>query len=67
MRSLRDIGYADWFTMIEPLVVYDPVLQQDPVNAYKFMDFDSREAYRKRVAEIAATPIARRWKWRRRR
>jgi cyclic beta-1,2-glucan synthetase len=53
MRSLRDIGYADWFTMIEPLVVYDPVLQQDPVNAYRFMDFDSREAYRKRVAEIA--------------
>ena len=20
MRSLRDIGYADWFTLIEPLV-----------------------------------------------
>jgi cyclic beta-1,2-glucan synthetase len=53
MRSLRDIGYADWFSMIEPLVVYDPVLQQDPVNAYRFMDFESREAYRKRVAEIA--------------
>jgi cyclic beta-1,2-glucan synthetase len=53
MRSLRDIGYADWFTLIEPLVVYDPVLQQDPVNAYRFMDFDSRESYRKRVAEIA--------------
>ena len=53
MRSLRDIGYADWFSLIEPLVVYDPVLQQDPVNAYKFMDFDSREGYRKRVAEIA--------------
>src|SRR6202050_1759832 len=53
MRSLRDIGYADWFTLIEPLVIYDPVLQNDPANAYKFMDFDSREAYRKRVAEIA--------------
>ena len=53
MRSLRDIGYADWFSLIEPMVVYDPVLQQDPANAYKFMDFDSREAYRKRVAEIA--------------
>ena len=53
MRSLRDVGYADWFTLIEPLVVYDPILQQDPVNAYRFMDFDSREAYRKRVAEIA--------------
>jgi cyclic beta-1,2-glucan synthetase len=53
MRSLRDVGYADWFSMIEPLVVYDPILQQDPANAYKFMDFDSREAYRKRVAMIA--------------
>src|ERR1700690_2998777 len=53
MRSLRDIRYADWFTLIEPLVVYDPVLQNDPANAYKFMDFDSREAYRKRVPEIA--------------
>src|ERR1700722_7278397 len=53
MRSLRDIGYADWFTMIEPLVIYDSVLQQDPANAYLAMDFDSRESYRKRVAEIA--------------
>ena len=53
MRSLRDIGYADWFSLIEPLVVYDPILQQDPANAYRFMDFESREAYRKRVAEIA--------------
>jgi cyclic beta-1,2-glucan glucanotransferase len=53
MRSLRDVGYADWFTMIEPLVIYDAVLQQDPANAYKFMDFDSREMYRKRVAQIA--------------
>jgi cyclic beta-1,2-glucan synthetase len=53
MRSVRDVGYADWFSMIEPLVVYDPILQQDPANAYKFMDFDSRESYRKRVAQIA--------------
>jgi cyclic beta-1,2-glucan synthetase len=53
MRSLRDVGYADWFTLIEPLVVYDSVLQQDPANAYRSMDFDSRESYRKRVAEIA--------------
>ena len=53
MRSLRDVGYADWFTLIEPLVIYDPILQQDPASAYKFMDFDSREAYRKRVSQIA--------------
>jgi cyclic beta-1,2-glucan synthetase len=53
MRSLRDIGYADWFTLIEPLVIYDAVLQQDPADAYRAMDFDSRESYRKRVASIA--------------
>ena len=53
MRSLRDIGYADWFSLIEPMVIFDPLLQQDPANAYKFMDFESREAYRKRVALIA--------------
>ena len=53
MRSLRDIGYADWVSLIEPLVIYDSVLQQDPVGAFRSMDFESRESYRKRVAEIA--------------
>ncbi len=53
MKSLREVGYADWLTLIEPLVVYDAILQRDPANTYKLMDFESREAYRKRVSEIA--------------
>jgi cyclic beta-1,2-glucan synthetase len=53
MRSLRDVGYADWFSLIEPMVVFDPILQQDPAGAYLAMDFESRESYRKRVASIA--------------
>ena len=53
MRSLRDIGYADWFSLIEPMVIYDSILQQDPAGAYLAMDFESRESYRKRVASIA--------------
>ena len=53
MKSLREIGYADWLTMIEPLVVYDAILQRDPANTYMLMDFESRETYRKRVSEIA--------------
>jgi cyclic beta-1,2-glucan synthetase len=53
MKSLREVGYADWPTMMEPLVVYDPILRQDPADAYAPMDFESREAYRKRVSEIA--------------
>ncbi len=35
------------------MVVFDPILQQDPAGAYLPMDFESREAYRKRVAAIA--------------
>ncbi len=53
IKSLRELGHADWLAQMEPLVVFDAVLQQDPAKAYPRMDFDSREAYRKRVAEIA--------------
>ena len=47
------MGYADWLTMIEPMVVYERILRQDPAEAYPAMDFESREGYRKRVSEIA--------------
>jgi cyclic beta-1,2-glucan synthetase len=52
-RSLRDIGNADWNSLIEPLISFDSLLLQDPAGAYRSMDFDSREFYRKRVAMIA--------------
>jgi cyclic beta-1,2-glucan synthetase len=51
--SIREAIYANWTAMIEPLVVYDAVLRQDPAGAYPRMDFDSRESYRERVAHIA--------------
>jgi cyclic beta-1,2-glucan synthetase len=53
MKSLRVVGYADWLTMIEPMVVYERILREDPAQAYPKMDFESREGYRKRVSEIA--------------
>jgi cyclic beta-1,2-glucan synthetase len=53
MKSLREVGYADWLSMIEPMVVYERILRQDPAQTYPNMDFESREAYRKRVSEIA--------------
>ena len=53
IKSLRDLGHADWLSLMEPLVVFDALLQQDPTRAYSQMDFDSRENYRKRIAEIA--------------
>lgn len=53
IQSLREIAYVDWFFVIEPLVVFDAVLREDPAGAYAQMDFDSREVYRKQVSRIA--------------
>ncbi|HEY0759710.1 MAG TPA: glucoamylase family protein [Acidisarcina sp.] len=52
-RSLRGVGHSDWVSLIEPLIFFDRMLQQDPAGAYSTMDFDSRQSYRKRVAELA--------------
>jgi len=53
IQSLREIAFVDWFFVVEPLVVFDAVLREDPAGAYALMDFDSREVYRKQVSRIA--------------
>ncbi len=53
IKSLRELGYADWAIVAEPLIAFDHLLRQDPVGAYAHMDFQSREGYRKRVAALA--------------
>src|SRR5579863_3160189 len=53
VRSLRDIGQTSWKEALEPLMVIDRVLRQDPAGAYGAMDFESRDLYRQRVANIA--------------
>ena len=53
LRSLRTITDADLFYLIEPLIVFDAVLNQDPAGAYARMDLESRDLYRKRVAFVA--------------
>jgi cyclic beta-1,2-glucan synthetase len=53
IQSLREIAYVDWFFVVEPLVVFDAILREDPAGAYPKMDFDSREVYRKQVSRIA--------------
>jgi len=53
VRSLRDVGQTTWKDLLEPLMVIDHVLRQDPVGAYGRMDFESRDLYRNRVSNIA--------------
>jgi hypothetical protein len=53
IRSLRDVGQANWKEVLEPLVVFDQVLRQDPAGTYPRMDFESRQYYRNEVIKIA--------------
>jgi cyclic beta-1,2-glucan synthetase len=53
IKSLRTLNHVDWEFLIEPLIVFDALLRQDPAGAYEQMDFESRELYRRRIAKIA--------------
>jgi hypothetical protein len=53
VQSLREIGATPWKQLMEPLLVFDQVLVQDPVGAYAHMEPESREQYRKTVIHLA--------------
>jgi cyclic beta-1,2-glucan synthetase len=53
VRSLRDVGQTSWKNVIEPLILFDHILREDPARAYPRMDYNSRELYRKKLVNIA--------------
>ena len=53
MGSMRTVANTAWQSIIEPLVVIDSALNQDPAGAYTASDFETREVYRTKVAYIA--------------
>ena len=53
LASLQEIRQTSWKVVIEPLILFDQVLRQDPAGAYSRMDYDSRELYRRKVVDIA--------------
>ncbi len=55
ITSLGEVSRAPWKELLDPLIIFDRVLAQDPANAYRRMDYPSRELYRNTVAEYAAT------------
>src|SRR6202142_3517161 len=42
VRSLRDIGHISWKNVLEPMVLFDRVLRQDPAGAYAGTGFLKR-------------------------
>ncbi|ACO32820.1 cyclic beta 1-2 glucan synthetase [Acidobacterium capsulatum ATCC 51196] len=53
IKSLREVSQSDWPSLLEPLILCDGTLRQDPAEAYARMDFASRERYRQRVAYLS--------------
>ena len=66
INSLREIGEEDWKDLLEKLSPPEQILREDPAGIYASMDFESRDFYRRRIADLAAhsgleeTEIARR-------
>jgi len=54
IRSLQVMNQVTWKELLETLIVFDRILQQDPADCYAKMDFDSRDVYRSQVARISA-------------
>jgi cyclic beta-1,2-glucan synthetase len=53
VRSLREVAQASWKDLLEPLILPDHILREDPAGAYSRMDLDSRDLYRNKLIEIA--------------
>jgi len=53
IRSLQDVGHTSWHETLELLNVIDRLLREDPAGAYAQMDSESRQYYRRKLANIA--------------
>jgi len=53
VTSLRALADLEWKEFFERTATTEQILRLDPLGAYESMDFQSREAYRTVVAELA--------------
>ncbi len=51
--SLRSLGAMDWRVFVETMSRVEQVLREDPTDAYRQMDFATRDRYRHVVARLA--------------
>jgi cyclic beta-1,2-glucan synthetase len=51
--SLRSLGAMDWRVFVETLSLVERALRTDPQDAYRLMDFATRDRYRHVVARLA--------------
>ena len=53
IASMRRIDGADWNEVFERVNAVEQILRRDPCDAYAVMDFESRDNYRKTIAQLA--------------
>jgi cyclic beta-1,2-glucan synthetase len=53
VESVRALADSDWKEFFERSAATEQILREDPLGAYRGMDFESREAYRTVVADLA--------------
>ncbi len=54
IRSLHHVGQTAWKDVLEPRILVDRILRDDPAGVYTAMDFESRDRYWNAVGAIAA-------------
>ncbi|MBV9610249.1 MAG: glycosyl transferase, partial [Acidobacteria bacterium] len=54
IRSLHHVGQTSWKNVIEPRILVDGILGEDPAGAYRSMEYESRDRYWSAISEIAA-------------
>ena len=53
LHSMRRLNQFEWRNVLEPLVAFDAILQQDPAGVFAQMEDETRRDYHMRVAELA--------------
>ncbi len=51
---LQEVEHYSWAGVLEPLVAFEPILLTDPAGAYPLMEDESRELYRRIIADLGA-------------
>ena len=53
IRIFRYVSQTSWKDEIESLLPFDSILRQDPACAFAFMDAETKNLYREKVAQVA--------------
>ncbi|HZY63531.1 MAG TPA: glucoamylase family protein [Edaphobacter sp.] len=53
IHGLRRMDQSEWRPILEPLIVFDAILREDPAGVFAKMDDETRSIYHRRIAEFA--------------